>query len=126
MFLLAWFGAGALLLATLGVFGVMAYSVSQRTHELGVRLALGAERRAVARMILVEALRVAVVGLTLGVAAALAVTRFLRALLFEVTPTDPATFAGVIVVLLGAALVATYVPAFRAMRVDPVVALRYE
>jgi predicted permease len=124
--LLGAFGLLALLLASVGIYGVMAYSVVQRTREIGVRRALGAQTTNVMRLILGEGLRLAAIGLAIGLAAAVALTRFAASLLYGVTPTDPLTFAGAIGILTAAALVACYIPALRALRVDPVTALRYE
>jgi putative ABC transport system permease protein len=104
----------------------MAYAVSHRTHELGVRIALGAGSRNVLSIVLNQGLRVAAVGVALGLVASFALTRLISGLLFEVKPTDPTTFALVTVALLAVALAACWIPAHRATRVDPIVALRYE
>lgn len=124
--LLAMFAALALVLAAVGIYGVISFGVAQRTHEIGVRMALGARPVQLLRLVIGEALSLALVGVIIGVAGALAVTRFIRAFLFEVSATDPLTFAGVAALLLFVALLAGYLPARRAMRVDPMVALRHE
>jgi putative ABC transport system permease protein len=126
LILIAFFGAVALLLAVAGVFGVMAYSVSRRTREIGVRVALGASYHDVVAMIVRQGLRTVLIGVVIGLAGSLALTRTLRSLLFGVTSTDPLTFAAVIVLLVAVALLACYIPARRATKVDPVVALRSE
>ena len=124
--LIGFFGITALLLATAGVFGVMAYSVSRRTREIGVRVALGAGPGEVVRMIMSQGLRTIFFGVAIGIAGSLALTRTVESLLFGVTPTDPLTFGGVTLLLVGTALLACYIPARRATRIDPTVALRYE
>jgi predicted permease len=124
--MLAIAGTMALLLGTVGLYGVIAYSVSQRTHEIGIRMALGAQRRDVMRLVLGEGMLVILMGLAIGLAGSLALTRFLSSLLFGVTATDPLTFSGVAVLLALVAVAACYIPARRAMRVDPMLALRYE
>jgi putative ABC transport system permease protein len=124
--LIGFFGITALLLATAGVFGVMAYSVSRRTREFGVRVALGAGSGDVLRMVLGQGLRTIVIGVVIGIAGSLALTRTVESLLFGVTATDPLTFGGVTLLLVGAALLACYIPARRATKVDPMIALRFE
>ena len=124
--LLLVFAGIAVVLAGVGVYGVVSYSVTQRTQEIGVRIALGAGRRDVAGLVLREGLLLAAMGLAAGLAGAFALTRLLRSLLFEVTPTDPATLVGVSVLLLPLTVTATVIPVRRAMKVDPMVALRYE
>lgn len=124
--LLGVFGAMGLALGALGLYGVLAYLVSQRTREIGVRLALGAPTRDVLGMVVGRGLRLAVIGLLAGLAGALALTRLMQGVLYGVTPSDPLTFAIVILVLLAVAAVASWLPAWRATKVDPLVALRYE
>ena len=120
------FATVALVLASVGLYGVVAHGVTERTHEIGVRMALGAERRHVLGLVVRQGLSMAVVGAAIGVGAALAVSRWIQALLFGVTATDPATLAAVVTMLLAVATIACYVPACRAMRVDPTRALRAE
>ncbi|MGH9727216.1 MAG: FtsX-like permease family protein [Candidatus Acidiferrales bacterium] len=120
------FGALALILTLVGVYGVLSFQVAQRTHEIGVRIALGATRRDVWRLVIGKAAQVAVIGVLIGLLAAFGLTRLMASQLYEVQPADPAIFAAVAILVLLVALLAAYIPARRAMRVDPMVALRYE
>jgi putative ABC transport system permease protein len=126
MILLGAFSGIALLLASLGIYGVLAYSVTQRSRELGIRMALGAARARVLRLVIGQGMALAAVGILIGLLGAFLLTRLLGSQLYSVTATDPLTFVGVSVLLAAIAFVATLVPALRATRVDPVVALREE
>ena len=120
------FGVIGLVLAGLGIFGMVSYSVAQRTHEIGIRMALGAQGADVLKLVLRQGLRVTLIGTVIGLAGAFAATRFLESLLFGVSAIDPATFVGVSLLLIGVAMLASYIPARRATKVDPLVALRHE
>jgi putative ABC transport system permease protein len=126
LFLLGLFAAIALLLATIGIYGSISYSTHQRTNEIGVRIALGAQTQDVLRLVVGQGVGLALVGVALGLAAAFLLTRGIKSLLFGVSPTDPLTFMAISVLLLLTAFLASLVPARRAMRVDPLVALRSE
>ncbi|MGC9951326.1 MAG: FtsX-like permease family protein [Bryobacteraceae bacterium] len=126
MVLLGIFAALALTLSCVGIYGVLSYLAGQRTHEIGIRMALGAQRSDVLRLILGHGAKMALIGVAVGVVASLALTRLMDKLLFGVSAYDPLTFIAVACLLILVALAASYIPARRAMRVDPTVALRYE
>ena len=124
--LMVFFGLLALFLCAIGIYGVMAHTVAQRTHEIGIRMALGAAPAAVMRLIVAQALKLTLIGIVVGVIAALGATGLLASELYQVTARDPVTFVAVPFIFLLVAIAACYVPARRAMNVDPMVALRYE
>jgi predicted permease len=126
MWLMTVFGASALLLAAIGIYGLMAYSVAQRTQEIGIRLALGADASQVKNMVVLQGLKLAIAGVVIGLAAAFLLSRVLAAFLFGVTARDPLVFAAVPTLLTAVALLAVWLPARRASRVDPILALRYD
>jgi ABC-type antimicrobial peptide transport system permease subunit len=126
LLLVGLFAAVALLLATVGIYGVVAFSVTRRTQEIGIRMSLGAPRGSILRSVLGEGARMAALGVLIGIGASLAITRLISTLLFGISATDPLTFVGVAVLLSAVALLASYVPARRATHVDPLEALRYE
>ena len=126
MFLIAGFSLLALILATIGLFGVIAYAVSQRTREIGIRMALGAQKSQILALVMNRGVRITLLGLALGLGGSLVLSRALASILFDVRPTDVSIYGGLFVVLGVTAMLATYVPALRATRVEPLTALRYE
>jgi putative ABC transport system permease protein len=126
MLLLAIFASVALVLAAVGIYGVMSYSVAQRTHEIGIRMALGAQTGAVLKLAVAYGMKLVVIGIIVGLVAAFALTRVMSTLLFGVTATDPATFTLIPLLFVLVAAIASYIPARRATKVNPIVALRYE
>jgi ABC-type antimicrobial peptide transport system permease subunit len=122
----SFFGALALVLACIGLYGLLSYEVARRTREIGIRMALGAQQRNLLRLVVGQGILLALIGAVIGIAAALGVTRFMASMLFGMKATDPATFIAVAIMLIVVALAACYIPARRAMKVDPMVALRYE
>src|SRR4030095_12802213 len=124
MLLLGIFAALALVLASVGIYGVMSYSVAQRTHEIGLRMALGARRADVLQMTVKQGLKLVSLGMVLGLIVAFLLTRVLASLLFGISATDPITFIGISLVLLAVAILASYIPALRATKIDPIIALR--
>jgi ABC-type antimicrobial peptide transport system permease subunit len=124
--LAGFFGILALVLACIGLYGLLSYEVSRRTREIGIRIALGAQRGGVLRLVVGQGIVLAITGAMVGIAVALGVTRYLKSMLYNIHANDPATIAGVTILLTLVAVAACYIPARRAMRVDPMVALRYE
>jgi putative ABC transport system permease protein len=126
MLVLNAFAAFALILAAMGIYGVISYSVAQRTHEIGIRMSLGAQQYDILKLVVGEGIGLTVIGVAIGLAGAFAVTRAISSFLFGVSATDPVTFAVIALLLSGTGALASYIPARRATKVDPIVALRYE
>jgi len=126
LILLGAFATLALVLAGVGIYGVMSYSVSRRTHEIGIRMTLGAQGQDVLKLVVFDGMVLALAGVVAGVTGALVLTRLMAGLLYGTEPTDPATFIAVVLVLIGVAVAASYLPARRAIKVDPMTAMRYE